>query len=70
VAKKRKEVVVEKNGLKLVFWKESRDEVNVDVYRGEEKIMEWAFPLLPGFKSLQAAADLWTDQAIIQARDV
>ncbi len=62
-------IVIEKDGFRTT-WSKSKDPGCVDVLveKDEETALDWTYPTVPGHKSLSAAAALWLDQAILQAK--
>ena len=53
----------------VFFFSEDRKEVCVDAYKGNDLVMEWAYPKNPiaHAGSLRSQALAWADQAVVQA---
>lgn len=64
----KKQIKLDKGGYTTV-WMNAGQDVHVDVIKDGKVILEWAFPKVPGHKSLAAAAALWEDQAILEAEN-
>ena len=57
-----------RDGYELTF-SSTRDEVLVKITRNGAEVLNWAYPKLPGRgRTLEAQADFWLDQAILEAK--
>jgi len=65
---KNKELEIHADGFKTIWrWNEDKTGVDVDVYSGDECILEWEYPRVPSFSSLKALACLWLPQILLEA---
>lgn len=67
----KKRTITLKNDDFTTVWENGDDEVLVDVFEKQtnELILQWAYPKIPGYGGLVGQANLWFDQAVIQAKD-
>jgi hypothetical protein len=67
MTKKRTELSINKDGFRTL-WFINGETVCVDVYKGNECIINWAYPKMRGYGGLRGQCMLWLDQAILQAK--
>jgi len=70
---KRKEIILHKDGYKVVFWLEGEGrnaEVICNAFKGTEETpcLDWAFPKIPG-NNLTGNSAIYLDQAVIYAKN-